>query len=141
MPPDASEDLDDLPCVMLVDDEGRSLDAMRRTLDEAFRVITADSADAARERLAYHDVAVILCDQRMPGTTGVQFLKEVRERWPDIVRVVVSGYTDSDDIVAGINEAGIFRYVLKPWVPEHLLSTVHDAVRARSATRAARLRW
>ncbi|MBL8362396.1 MAG: sigma-54-dependent Fis family transcriptional regulator [Rubrivivax sp.] len=126
--PDA---LDDLPCVMLVDDEGRSLDAMRRTLDEEFRVLTADGAEAARERLAYHDVAVILCDQRMPGTTGVQFLKEVRERWPDIVRVVVSGYADSDDIVAGINEAGIFRYVLKPWVPEHLLTTVREAVRAR----------
>jgi len=64
----------DLPVVLLVDDEVRSLDAMRRTLDEDFRVLTADSADIARELLTRQEVAVILCDQRMPGLTGVEFL-------------------------------------------------------------------
>jgi two-component system response regulator HupR/HoxA len=75
---------------------------------------------------------VILCDQRMPGTSGVKFLKEVRELWPDTVRIIISGYTDSQDIIAGINDAGIYQYVLKPWVPEHLLSTVAKAAEARS---------
>jgi two-component system response regulator HupR/HoxA len=121
-----------LPLVLVVDDDAGSVDAIRRNLDEDFSVLTASSADAARDLLECHDVSVILCDQRMPGTTGVQFLKEVRERWPDTVRIVISGYTDSQDIIAGINEAGIYQYVPKPWLPEHLLSTVTRAAEARS---------
>jgi two-component system response regulator HupR/HoxA len=118
--PDPSVLHDTLPLVLVVDDEARSLDAIRRNLEE-FRVLTAASADEARGLLEQHEVSVILCDQRMPGTTGVRFLKEVRELWPDTVRIIISGYTDSQDIIAGINEAGIYQYVLKPWVPEHLL--------------------
>ncbi|MEY2894114.1 MAG: hypothetical protein RJA98_4022, partial [Pseudomonadota bacterium] len=124
--------VDDLPRVLLVDDEVRSLDAMRRTLDEDFQILTATGTDMARELLTRHAVAVILCDQRMPGLTGVAFLKEVRERWPDTVRIVISGYTDSEDIITGINEAGIYQYILKPWVPDHLLHTVRTAVEART---------
>jgi two-component system, NtrC family, response regulator HupR/HoxA len=119
-----------LATVLVVDDEPRSCDAIRRTLDEDFRVLTASGADAARALMQRGPVDVILCDQRMPGITGVQFLKEVRERWPDTVRIVISGYTDSEDIVAGINEAGIHQYLLKPWVPDHLLRTVQEAVDA-----------
>ncbi|OYU98404.1 MAG: sigma-54-dependent Fis family transcriptional regulator, partial [Burkholderiales bacterium PBB5] len=122
----------DLPLVLLVDDEVRSQEAMRRTLDEDFRILTASDTDSARALLERHAVAVILCDQRMPGQTGVQFLKEVRARWPETVRIVISGYADSEDIIAGVNEAGIYQYVLKPWVPDHLLSTVRNAVEASS---------
>src|SRR5512139_2600650 len=81
---------------------------------------------------ARRGVDVILCDQRMPGVTGVEFLREARERWPDAVRIVISGYTDSEDIIAGINEAGIWQYILKPWVPDHLLQTVRSAAEART---------
>ncbi|MBI5257206.1 MAG: sigma-54-dependent Fis family transcriptional regulator [Burkholderiales bacterium] len=119
--------------MLVVDDEQRSQDAIRRTLDEDFRVITASSADEARERLLQQPVSVILCDQRMPGVTGVEFLAEVRERWPDVVRIVVSGYTDADDIIDGINSAGIYRFVLKPWAPDHLIGVVRDAVDTQGA--------
>jgi two-component system response regulator HupR/HoxA len=125
----------DLPCVLIVDDEVRSQDAIRRTLDEDFAVLAASSADAARVHLERQAVAVILCDQRMPGLSGVAFLKEVRERWPDTVRIVISGYTDSEDIIAGINDAGIYQYILKPWVPDHLLATVRQAAEAQGLQR------
>jgi len=121
-----------LPCVLVVDDETRSLDAIRRNLDEDYAILTATCADEARALLQRHEVSVILCDQRMPGTTGVQFLKAVRDQWPDVVRIIISGYTDSQDIIAGINEAGIYQFVPKPWMPEHLLATVANAVEARS---------
>ena len=126
---------DDLPTVLVVDDEVRSQDAMRRTLDEDFTVFTATSADEARGLLERQPVSVILCDQRMPGQTGVNFLKEVRERWPEVVRIVISGYTDSEDIIAGINEAGIYQYILKPWAPDHLLDSVRNAVEAQALQR------
>ncbi|MFC3682584.1 sigma-54-dependent transcriptional regulator [Hydrogenophaga luteola] len=122
---------DVMPTVLVVDDEVRSQDALRRTLDEDFTVFTASSADEARGLLQRQPVSVILCDQRMPGMTGVNFLKEVREQWPDIVRIVISGYTDSEDIIAGINEAGIYQYILKPWSPDHLLDAVRNAVEAQ----------
>jgi two-component system response regulator HupR/HoxA len=129
-PPDDQATADELPLVLVVDDELRSQEAMRRTLDEDFSVLAAGDAAAARALLERHAVAVILCDQRMPGTSGVEFLKEVRERWPEVVRIVISGYADSEDIIAGVNEAGVFQYVLKPWVPDHLLATVRSAVEA-----------
>lgn len=129
---------DVLPTVLVVDDEVRSQDAMRRTLDEDFTVFTASSADEARGLLERQPVSVILCDQRMPGMTGVSFLKEVRERWPDAVRIVISGYTDSEDIIAGINEAGIYQYILKPWAPDHLLDSVRNAVEAQALQRQTR---
>ncbi|MBU6259299.1 MAG: response regulator, partial [Burkholderiales bacterium] len=120
----------ELPLVLLVDDEVRSQEAMRRTLEDEFRVLTASDAEAARRLLERHEVAVILCDQRMPGQSGVEFLKAARERWPEVVRIVISGYADSEDIIAGVNEAGIYQYLLKPWVPDHLLETVRGAVEA-----------
>ena len=123
---------DDRALVLLIDDEVRSQEAMRRTLDEDFHVLTAGDTTEARALLQRHAVAVILCDQRMPGETGVQFLREARDRWPEAVRIVISGYADSEDIIAGVNEAGIFQYVLKPWVPDHLLQTVKNAVEASS---------
>jgi two-component system response regulator HupR/HoxA len=122
------------PTVLLVDDEVRSQEAMRRTLDEDFRILAAATrAEGAREQLARHEVAV---DPVRPAharaRAACEFLREVRERWPEVVRIVISGYTDSEDIIAGINEAGIYQYVLKPWVPDHLLQTVRNAVEART---------
>ena len=127
-----------LPAVLVVDDEVRSQDAIRRTLDEDFEVFCASSADEARDLMERLGVTVILCDQRMPGTSGVQFLKEVRQRWPETVRIVISGYTDSEDIIAGINDAGIYQYILKPWSPEHLLESVRNAVEAQALQRQTR---
>jgi two-component system response regulator HupR/HoxA len=79
----------DVATVLLVDDELRSLEAMRRTLDEDFDILTADGADEALRQLGRRPVDVILCDQRMPGTNGVALLREVRERWPDTVRIII----------------------------------------------------
>jgi two-component system response regulator HupR/HoxA len=113
--------------VLIIDDEIRSQEALRRTLEEEFTVLTASSAMEGRSIMEREFVQVILCDQRMPEMTGVQFLKEVRERWPDAVRLIISGYTETEDIIAGINEAGIYQYVLKPWHPDALLLNVRAA--------------
>jgi len=117
----------DMPAVLVIDDEIRSLEALQRTLEEDFAVFTAASADEAKRILEREWIRIVLCDQRMPGVSGVQFLTEVREHWPDAIRIIISGYTDSEDIIAGINEAGIYQYLLKPWQPEQLLLTLRGA--------------
>ncbi len=120
-----------LPAILVVDDEVRSQEALHRTLEEDFEVFCASGADEGMAILEREQsepgIRIVLCDQRMPGTTGVQFLKEVRDRWPDIVRIILSGYTDAEDIITGVNEAGIWQYLLKPWQPEQLLLTLQRA--------------
>ncbi len=120
-----------LPAVLVIDDEVRSQEALRRTLEEDFEVWCASSAAEGMEILEKEQstaaIRIVLCDQRMPGTTGVHFLREVRTRWPDIVRIILSGYTDAEDIITGVNEAGIWQYLLKPWQPEQLLLTLQRA--------------
>jgi two-component system, NtrC family, response regulator HupR/HoxA len=116
-----------LPSVLIVDDEVRSQESLRRTLEEDFEVFTASGAAEARAILEGQTCEIVLTDQRMPGVSGVEFLKEVQRDWPDSVRIVISGYTDSQDIIAGINEAGIYQYLLKPWHPEQLLLTLKRA--------------
>lgn len=117
------------PTVLCVDDEVRSLETLERTLDEEFDVLTASDAEQALSILESNDVQAILCDQRMPGMTGVEFLTEVRQRWPQIARLILSGYTDSEDIIRGLNEAGILQYITKPWHPDNLLLILRGACR------------
>lgn len=119
----------ELPAVLVVDDELRSQETLRRTLDEDFQVFTASDTREAERVLEREWVHVVLCDQRMPDENGVEFLARVRERWPDVVRIIISGYTDSEDIIAGINDAGIYQYITKPWKPESLLLSVSGAAR------------
>ncbi len=123
--------------VLVIDDEIRSLEAIRRVLAEEFEVISVRGAAEAEEVLAGEMVQVILCDQRMPGENGVDFLKRVREQWPDPIRMIISGYTDSEDIIAGVNEAGIYHYITKPWHPERLVDSVREASRLYWAQREA----
>jgi two-component system response regulator HupR/HoxA len=113
--------------VLVVDDEPRSLETLRRTLEEDFTVFTAASAEEGEAVMAREFVHIVLSDQRMPGTQGVEFLRRVRSQWPDTVRLILSGYTDAEDIIAGINHAGIWQYLLKPWHPEQLLLTLKSA--------------
>ena len=120
-----------LPAILVIDDEVRSQEALRRTLEEDFEVFSASGAAEGMEILQTEqstaDIRIVLCDQRMPGMTGVEFLKQVRDRWPDVIRIILSGYTAAEDIIAGVNEAGIWQYLLKPWQPEQLLLTLQRA--------------
>ncbi|MDZ4252229.1 MAG: sigma-54 dependent transcriptional regulator [Sulfuritalea sp.] len=113
--------------VLVVDDEPRSLETLRRTLEEDFTVLTAPSAEDGEAIMTREFVHIVLSDQRMPGMQGVEFLRRVRNQWPDTVRLILSGYTDAEDIIAGINQAGIWQYLLKPWHPEQLLLTLKSA--------------
>ena len=120
-----------LPAVLVIDDELRSQEALRRTLEEDFEVFCASGATEGMEILEMEQstagIRVILCDQRMPGTTGVQFLKEVRQRWPDIVRIILSGYTGLEAVLDSINRGAIYRFYTKPWDDTQLRDNIRLA--------------
>jgi len=120
---------EELPLVLLVDDEQRSLETLRRTLEEEFRVVVAASAEDALRVLESEFVQVVLSDQRMPNMSGVEFLRQVREQWPDVIRIIISGYTDPADIIAAVNDAGIYQFIHKPWHPDALLLSVRGAAK------------
>lgn len=115
------------PALLLVDDEPRSVEVMARVLGEEFEVFTALGAAEARRILESEWVQAVFCDQRMPEVSGVVFLTEVRERWPEIVRVIVTGYTEPEDMIGAINGAGIYQYITKPWHPDQLLLVARNA--------------
>jgi len=117
------------PTILIVDDEVRGLESLVRILEEEFDVKTASCTAEAEQILQQEWVQIILCDQRMPDMTGVEFLKQVREQWPDVVRMIISGYTDSDDIISSINEAGVYQYITKPWYPDSLILTLQNAAK------------
>ncbi|MFZ4479650.1 MAG: sigma-54-dependent transcriptional regulator [Rhodoferax sp.] len=113
--------------VLVVDDEQRSLETLRRTLEDHFTIFTAITAEEGFNLMEGEYIQIVLSDQRMPGTSGVEFLRSVRSRWPNTVRLILSGHTEAEDIIAGINEAGIWQYLLKPWHPDQLLLTLQSA--------------
>ena len=119
--------MNSLPTLLIVDDEVRGLEALERILEDEFEVRTATNVKDAEAILEHEWIQLLLCDQRMPETTGVQFLSRVRKQWPDVVRIILSGYTDAEDIIQGINEAGIYQYITKPWHPDNLILTLKNA--------------
>lgn len=116
--------------VLLVDDEPSILSALNRLLRrEGYRILIADSADAAFAVLAREPVEVILSDQRMPLMTGTELLARVKTLYPRTVRMVLSGYSEITAVTDAINKGSIHRYLSKPWDDEHLKSEVRDAFR------------
>ena len=113
--------------VLVVDDEQRSLETLRRTLEDHFTIFTALSAQEGLALMEAEYIQIVLSDQRMPGSSGVEFLRNVRARWPNTMRLILSGHTDAEDIIAGVNDAGIWQYLLKPWHPDQLLLTLQSA--------------
>ncbi len=116
-----------LPSVLILDDEIRGLATLQRILEDDFEVFTANSIAEAEDILHREWVQILLCDQRMPDMSGVEFLKRVREEWPEVIRMIISGYTDSEDIISAVNDAGIYQYITKPWHPENLILTLKNA--------------
>ena len=118
---------DPMPTLLLVDDEEHSLHAMRMALEDDFDCLTATGAEDALRLMEENFVQAIFCDQRMPGRTGVDFLTEVRDRWPETVRIIITGYTETADMISAINDAGIYQFLTKPWHPDHLVMTAKNA--------------
>jgi len=111
--------------LLLVDDEPNLTSALVRSLDrKQFEIFTADSAQQGLMILAGNEIDVVVSDERMPGMTGSQFLSEVRKKWPNTIRMILSGQADLEAAVRAINEGEVYRFLLKPCHPQELQMTI-----------------
>lgn len=122
--------------LLIVDDEANILAALSRVFRrDGYRLLRAESGREALALLAEHEVGVILSDQRMPDMNGVQFLSKARERWPDAVRIILSGYTELSSVTESVNQGAIYKFLTKPWEDEVLRETVREAFQLHRVTR------
>lgn len=113
--------------VLYVDDEVNNLQSFKATFRLQYKVYTAASADEAIVILDEHpDIKVILCDQRMPNVTGIEFLEKVRRFYPKVVRMLITGYTDIESVIGAINRGHVYRYIKKPWVEQELHAAIEE---------------
>jgi CheY-like chemotaxis protein len=116
------------PKMLVVDDEPDNLDLLYRTFRRDFNVLRAESGIVALEILAAEgEVAVIISDQRMPEMKGTEFLSKTVPQFPDTMRIILTGFTDVEDLVEAINSGQVYKYITKPWDPNELKSVVQRA--------------
>lgn len=127
------------PKMLVVDDEPDNLDLLYRTFRREFQVLRAESGVAALEILSNEgEVAVIISDQRMAEMKGTEFLSRTVPQFPHTVRIILTGFTDVEDLVDAINSGQVYKYITKPWDPDELKAVVwraaetYDQVKQRS---------
>lgn len=111
--------------VLFVDDEEKVLSSLRRgLLGEPYETLFASSGKEALEILKQNEVHVIVTDMRIPEMSGLELLRTVKRDYPHIIRMVLSGYADTDTLLAAINQGEIFRFIAKPWKSNEEFKTV-----------------
>ncbi len=117
------------PTLLVVDDEPEMLRSVYDLFRLDYTVLTFERGPEALRALASDgQVDVILSDQRMPGMTGVELLREAKRIRPEVTRLLFTGYADIKAVIDAINEGNVFRYIAKPWDPEEMLSVARQAV-------------
>lgn len=123
------------PRILIVDDEEAILETMTFTFMDLYEVFTTSDPTAALGIMEENKpIAVVITDQRMPGMTGVELLREVYERFPETVRIILTGFADSEATIKAINDGHIYGYVNKPWEPDELKRIVHRAAELHQLT-------
>jgi response regulator RpfG family c-di-GMP phosphodiesterase len=128
--------LTDKPKVLLVDDEESILNSLRRLLrGQPYDVLLATSGAQALEIMAQQPIALVMSDARMPNMDGATLLAHIHQRYPDTIRIMLTGYADPSAIIKAINEGQIHRYISKPWHDEEMLLTLRQSLAYRHSER------
>ena len=122
--------------IMIVDDEPVNLRTLTRLLRETYEVVTAESGAEALTLLQQHNVALMISDQRMPGMTGIELMKNTVAQRPHMVKILLTGYTDVGALIESINCGLVYRYLTKPWNNEDLKQTVARALEHYETTKS-----
>jgi len=122
--------------IMIVDDEPANLRTLLRLFRQEYQVITAESGAEALTLLQQHDVALMISDQRMPQMTGTELMKKAVEVRPQMVKILLTGYTDIGALIESINSGLVYRYLTKPWNNDDLQLTVTRALEHYEITKS-----
>lgn len=118
--------------LLFVDDEPNILSSLRRLFRPlGYRILTAESGAAGLEILGKETVDLVVSDMRMPSMDGAHFLEAVREQWPGVTRILLTGYSDINSTVNAINRGEIYRYIAKPWDDHDITLIVREALERR----------
>jgi len=121
--------------ILYIDDEQNNLVGFKAAFRFDYTIFTASDIPQAYDHLKDHpDMRIILCDQRMPDKTGVQFFEEVRNIYPEPIRMLITGYSDIESVIDAINRGHIFRYIKKPWTDTDIRSAIEEANKYYIAT-------
>jgi len=114
--------------LLVVDDDPDVLATLTRSFRKGYKTLSANGGEAALEILNKQSVDLIICDQRMPNVGGVEVLTHALKVQPEAIRILLTGYTDVESLLACVNDAHIYKYVTKPWIPDELNFTVVRAL-------------
>jgi len=115
--------------ILCVDDEQNVLKSLKRLLrKEDYDVLTATNGQAGLKVLSKSNVHLVMCDQRMAGMSGTEFLARVKTTHPDVIRIMLTGYTEVDSITESINKGHIYKFFLKPWNDHNLKLEIRQAL-------------
>lgn len=113
--------------LLIIDDEVDITKALVRQFRRKYNVISTTDASEALKIMENEKIQVVLSDQRMPGMTGVDFFAQIKDKYPDALKLILTGYSDIEAVIGAINEGQVFRYVKKPWNPDELETIIREA--------------
>lgn len=118
--------------ILYIDDEPDNLLAFKAVFRRFYQIYTAQNVGEAMKILAEQEMDVIISDQRMPQTTGVEFFEQIKEKYPDSLRIILTGYSDLKAIIDAINKGKIYHYLAKPWKMDELKIVIDKALEIRT---------
>jgi len=122
--------------LLCVDDEANILSSLKRLFrPHGYRVLTATSGEQGLAALGETEIDLVISDMRMPEMDGAHFLEQVRQRWPDTMRILLTGYSDISSTIAAVNRGEIYRYLSKPWVDDDVILLVKQALELKNLAR------
>jgi response regulator RpfG family c-di-GMP phosphodiesterase len=133
MSPDPTSPSTTPATLLFIDDEANILAALKRLFRPfGYHILTAESGTEALSLLKQETVDLVISDMRMPQMTGAELLEQVRINWPDVIRILLTGYADIGSTIAAINRGEIYRYISKPWDDNDIVLIVRDALERKN---------
>lgn len=113
--------------LLIIDDELEITKALTRQFRKKYNVFASTSAEEGFRIMEEKNIQVVLSDQRMPLMSGVDFFKKIKDKYPDALKLILTGYSDIEAVIGAINDGQVFRYVTKPWNPDELDTIIKEA--------------
>jgi DNA-binding NtrC family response regulator len=126
---EATKDQDNKAVILYLDDEQENLNSFKAAFRRDFKIYTAINAEEAEKVLEKHgrEISITLSDQRMPKVNGIEFFERVKEKYPEMIRILVTGYSDINVVIDAINKSQVYKYIQKPWDVNYMRKIIEQA--------------